>query len=255
MPRPPEGHIVDLDRVVSRELPNGLRVRLLEDRNAPTVSYYTFFQVGSRNERPGITGISHLFEHMMFNGAKKYGPKEFDRVLESQRRPLQRVHLERRHRVLRGLRRRGAPDGDRPRVGPDALARAHAGDARAGAQVVKEERRLRVDNEIFGLMDEELEHARLQGAPVPLAGHRLDGGHRAHHARGLRSSTSAPTTRPTTPRSTRWGPRPEADAGAHRAVLRRHPGGPAARGRCPTASRRSAASAAPWCATRPRRRR
>ena len=38
--------------------------------------------VGARNERPGTTGISHLFEHMMFNGAKKYGPGQFDRVLE-----------------------------------------------------------------------------------------------------------------------------------------------------------------------------
>jgi predicted Zn-dependent peptidase len=39
--------------------------------------------VGSRNERPGITGISHLFEHMMFNGSAKFGPKVFDRLVES----------------------------------------------------------------------------------------------------------------------------------------------------------------------------
>jgi zinc protease len=75
--------ILDLDRVRTHTLPNGLRVRLLPDASAPTVSYYTFFQVGSRNEKLGTTGISHLFEHMMFNGAAKYGPKEFDRVLES----------------------------------------------------------------------------------------------------------------------------------------------------------------------------
>ncbi len=68
---PTPGPILDLDRVVTHQLSNGLRVRLLEDRNAPTVSYYTFFQVGSRNERLGITGISHLFEHMMFNGAAR----------------------------------------------------------------------------------------------------------------------------------------------------------------------------------------
>ena len=72
-----------LFRVTEHELPNGLKVRLLTDRAVPTVSYYTFFRVGSRNERPGITGLAHFFEHMMFNGAKKYGPKEFDRVLES----------------------------------------------------------------------------------------------------------------------------------------------------------------------------
>src|SRR3954466_11686034 len=71
------------DSVVEAKLPNGLKIRLLPSSNVPTISYYTFFQVGSRNERPGITGISHLFEHMMFNGAKKYGPKMFDKTLES----------------------------------------------------------------------------------------------------------------------------------------------------------------------------
>lgn len=69
--------------VERHELPNGLVVLTLEDHSVPVMTYYTFYRVGSRNERPGLTGISHYFEHMMFNGAKKYGPKEFDRVLES----------------------------------------------------------------------------------------------------------------------------------------------------------------------------
>jgi predicted Zn-dependent peptidase len=43
---------------------------------------YLFYKVGSRNEYQGITGLSHFFEHMMFNGAKKYGPKLFDRTME-----------------------------------------------------------------------------------------------------------------------------------------------------------------------------
>src|SRR5262245_24572073 len=64
-------------------LENGLSVRLLPHREVPVASLYTFYRVGSRNERPGITGISHLFEHMMFNGSARYGPKEFDRILES----------------------------------------------------------------------------------------------------------------------------------------------------------------------------
>lgn len=64
-------------------LENGLKVILLEDHSVPVISRYTFFRVGSRNERPGITGISHFMEHMMFNGAEKYGPKQFDRVLEA----------------------------------------------------------------------------------------------------------------------------------------------------------------------------
>jgi len=44
---------------------------------------YLFWKVGSRNEVPGITGISHFFEHMMFNGSAKYGPKMFDRTMEA----------------------------------------------------------------------------------------------------------------------------------------------------------------------------
>jgi predicted Zn-dependent peptidase len=64
-------------------LKNGLKVVAVEDHTVPSVCYSVAFRVGSRNERPGITGISHLFEHMMFNGSKNYKPTEFDRILES----------------------------------------------------------------------------------------------------------------------------------------------------------------------------
>ena len=69
--------------VQSFTLANGLKVFVLEDNSIPNVAMYFLYKVGSRNEYPGITGISHFFEHMMFNGAKKYGPKEFDRVMEA----------------------------------------------------------------------------------------------------------------------------------------------------------------------------
>jgi zinc protease len=68
--------------VRTHTLANGLKILVQEDHSIPNVSLYTFYRIGSRNERPGITGISHFFEHMMFNGAKKYGPGEFDRVME-----------------------------------------------------------------------------------------------------------------------------------------------------------------------------
>jgi predicted Zn-dependent peptidase len=64
------------------QLDNGLTILLHENHTTPMITYYTFFKVGARNERPGITGISHFFEHMMFNGAKRYGPKMFDIMLE-----------------------------------------------------------------------------------------------------------------------------------------------------------------------------
>ncbi|TMB05759.1 MAG: insulinase family protein [Deltaproteobacteria bacterium] len=68
--------------VVARTLPNGLRVLVHEDHSAPVVSSYVFYHVGSRNEVRGATGISHLFEHMMFNGGKKFGRGVFDELIE-----------------------------------------------------------------------------------------------------------------------------------------------------------------------------
>ncbi|MDY0082805.1 MAG: pitrilysin family protein [Ignavibacteriaceae bacterium] len=74
---------VNADDVKSFTLKNGMKIFVLEDHSIPNANMYLFYKVGSRNEYTGITGISHFFEHMMFNGAKKYGPKEFDRVMEA----------------------------------------------------------------------------------------------------------------------------------------------------------------------------
>jgi zinc protease len=70
------------ERVHTATLNNGMKILVEEDRTIPTVALYLFYRVGSRDERPGITGISHFFEHMMFNGSRKYGPGEFDRQME-----------------------------------------------------------------------------------------------------------------------------------------------------------------------------
>lgn len=68
--------------VKTHTLKNGMKILVQEDHTIPNVALYTFYRVGSRNEHPGTTGLSHFFEHMMFNGAKKYGPGEFDRTME-----------------------------------------------------------------------------------------------------------------------------------------------------------------------------
>jgi zinc protease len=68
--------------VKTHTLKNGMKILIQEDSGIPNVAFYTFFRIGSRNEGLGTTGISHFFEHMMFNGAKKYGPGEYDRVIE-----------------------------------------------------------------------------------------------------------------------------------------------------------------------------
>ncbi len=69
--------------VKTHTLKNGMKILVQEDRSIPNVALYIFYRIGSRNERPGTTGLSHFFEHMMFNGAKKYGPGEFDRTMEA----------------------------------------------------------------------------------------------------------------------------------------------------------------------------
>lgn len=66
-----------------KTLGNGLKVILVEDHQIPIVSYQTWFRVGSVDEKPGYTGIAHLFEHLMFKGTEKYGPKSFFNELES----------------------------------------------------------------------------------------------------------------------------------------------------------------------------
>ncbi len=65
------------------KLKNGLRVLTLEDPKAAVLSFQVWYDVGSRNERPGITGISHLFEHMMFKGSKNVGPEEHARLIQA----------------------------------------------------------------------------------------------------------------------------------------------------------------------------
>lgn len=63
-------------------LGNGLTVLTLVDRSAPTVSYHTWFRVGSRHERPGKTGLAHLFEHLMFSETRNHPHGDFDRLME-----------------------------------------------------------------------------------------------------------------------------------------------------------------------------
>ena len=73
-----------LEQVQSTTLANGMKVIVWTDRDIPNVALYNWVRVGSRNEVPGITGLAHFFEHMMFNGTRKRAPGEFDRLMEAQ---------------------------------------------------------------------------------------------------------------------------------------------------------------------------
>ena len=63
-------------------LDNGLKVLVVEDHKAPTATFQVWYRVGSRNEKTGKTGLSHLLEHMMFKGTKNHGPKTFAQTIQ-----------------------------------------------------------------------------------------------------------------------------------------------------------------------------
>jgi zinc protease len=69
--------------IESITLANGLKVIVWTDRDIPNVALYNWVRAGSRNEAPGITGLAHFFEHMMFNGTSRRKPGEFDRQMEA----------------------------------------------------------------------------------------------------------------------------------------------------------------------------
>src|SRR4051794_36154005 len=69
--------------VTTATLGNGMQIIVWPDHDIPNIALYNFVRVGSRNEGPGITGLAHFFEHMMFNGTSTRQPGDFDRVLEA----------------------------------------------------------------------------------------------------------------------------------------------------------------------------
>ncbi len=145
-----------LDLPVERtRLANGLTVLVHEDRLLPVVSVYIFYRAGSRNERPGITGISHLFEHMMFNGGV-HSEGKFDEIIEGNGGSANGYTTRDFTAYLesfppQALERVLWTEADRMRalaITPKNLEQERG--------IVKEERRLRVDDDPGGKMYEEL---------------------------------------------------------------------------------------------------
>ena len=135
-------------------LANGLKVVMLEDHSTPIVHAEIWYHVGSKNEKPGRTGFAHLFEHMMFKGSKNVEPEghpswissvggqsnattDEDRTLYWQTFPAQYLPL-----VLW--------------LEADRMATLRIDEAvfKNEREVVKEERRMRVDNQPYGRLNE-----------------------------------------------------------------------------------------------------
>jgi zinc protease len=68
--------------VLEATLDNGLRVLLQEDHRSPVASFQIWYRVGSRDERVGLSGLSHYLEHMMFKGTPTYGPRVYSKLVE-----------------------------------------------------------------------------------------------------------------------------------------------------------------------------
>jgi zinc protease len=140
-------------------LGNGLQVILLEDHAAPVINLQVWYHVGAKDERAGHTGFAHLFEHLMFKGSAHVGPDEHSRIIEAAGgfdnastyddytnffETFPSNYLE---RVLwLEADRMGSLNVDETNF-------------KSEREVVKEERRVRVDNQPYGLLEEDLRAA------------------------------------------------------------------------------------------------
>ncbi len=131
-------------------LGNGLTVLTLVDRSAPTVSYHTWFRVGSRNERAGKTGLAHLFEHLMFNETRAHPHGEFDRLMEGAGAEANAATWTDWTYFYENAPRSALPlliELEADRMGNLVL---RARQVRSEKEVVANERKLRVDDDVEG---------------------------------------------------------------------------------------------------------
>jgi len=135
-------------------LPNGLRLILSEDHSTPIVHVSVWYHVGSKNERPGRTGFAHLFEHMMFKGSKNVEPDAHTSIISSVGGRSNAYTTEDVTVFWQTLPAQYLPlalwlEADRMatlRVEDEAFRRER--------EVVKEERRMRIENQPYGRLQE-----------------------------------------------------------------------------------------------------
>jgi len=135
-------------------LPNGLRVILSEDHSTPIVHVQLWYHVGSKNERAGRTGFAHLFEHMMFKGSKNVEPESHTSIIASVGGRSNAYTTEDETVFWQTF-----PQQYLPLVlwmEADRMATLRVDDVafRREREVVKEERRMRVENQPYGRLNE-----------------------------------------------------------------------------------------------------
>jgi zinc protease len=135
-------------------LPNGLQVVLLEDHSTPIVHAEIWYHVGSKNERPGRTGFAHLFEHMMFKGSKNVEPEGHPSWISSVGGQSNAYTTEDATVFWQTFPAQYLPlvlwlEADRM-----ASLRIEEKVFQTEREVVKEERRMRVENQPYGRLNE-----------------------------------------------------------------------------------------------------
>jgi len=135
-------------------LPNGLTVVLLEDHSTPIVHVELWYHVGSKDERPGRTGFAHLFEHMMFQGSKNVEPEQHPALIASVGGQSNAYTTEDVTVYWETVPAQYLPlalwlEADRM-----ASLRIDERTFRREREVVKEERRMRVENQPYGRLTE-----------------------------------------------------------------------------------------------------
>jgi zinc protease len=135
-------------------LSNGLRVILSEDHSTPIVHLAVWYHVGSKNERPGRTGFAHLFEHMMFKGSKNVEPESHTSIIASVGGRSNAYTTEDETVFWQTLPAQYLPLAVWLEADRMATLRLDDEAFRREREVVKEERRMRVENQPYGRLSE-----------------------------------------------------------------------------------------------------
>jgi predicted Zn-dependent peptidase len=131
--------------VIEKELDNGMRLLMVERHDEPSVAGGWVAHVGSANEKPGMTGIAHLFEHMMFKGTPTIGTKDYQKdlkIMEEQERLRDQMRLE--ERKMRAMYRRGEIDDP---LKPENRTERYKELEKKFNELIAEQRNLMVKNE------------------------------------------------------------------------------------------------------------
>ncbi len=135
-------------------LPNGLRVILSEDHSTPIVHVSVWYHVGSKNERPGRTGFAHFFEHMMFKGSKNVEPESHTSIIASVGGRSNAYTTEDETVFWQTLPAQYLPLALWMEADRMATLRISDTDFKREREVVKEERRMRIENQPYGRLSE-----------------------------------------------------------------------------------------------------